>query len=105
MAQAEMMPPANVVERNLSLIKEIMQYLLDHPQLFSALPDQFELVVLPEDDPEMRRYNLELLDKYGSEGKPIVFARVKLAGKHVAIQDGPSLYAPIPLGQQPGQDF
>lgn len=97
MAQAEMIPPANVVARNLSLVKEIMQYLLDHPQVFTALPDQFELVVLPEDDPEMRQYNLELLDKYGSEGKPIVFARVKVEGGRVAIQDGPSLYAPIPL--------
>lgn len=97
MAQAEMMTPSNVVERNLSLVKEIMQYLLDHPQLFKALPDQFELVVLPEDDPEMRQYNLELLDRYGSEGKPIVFARVKVAGERVTIQDRPSLYAPIPL--------
>jgi len=95
MAQAEMTDPTNVVERNISLVKEIMQYLLDNPQVFDSLPDKFELVVLPENDPEMRQYNLELLDKYGGEGKPIVFARVKVAGEHIAIQDQPSLYAPI----------
>ena len=95
MAQAKMMPPANVVERNILLVKEIMGYLLDNPQVFSSLPDKFELVVLPEDDPEMRLYNLDLLDRYGSEDKPIVFARVKVAGDSVAIQDRPSLYAPI----------
>jgi hypothetical protein len=47
------------------------------PNAFQSLPEQFELVILPEDDPEIRMYNLELLDKYGSEGKPIVFARMK----------------------------
>lgn len=97
MAQAEMMTPSNVVERNILFVKEIMRYLLDNPHVFSSLPDKFELVVLPEDDPEMRLYNLELLDRYGSEGKPIVFARVKVAGQGLAIQDKPSLYAPIPI--------
>ena len=97
MAQTKMMIPSNVVQRNILLVKEIMQYLLDNPQVFSSLPDKFELVVLPEDDPEMRLYNLDLLDKYGSEGKPIVFARVKVEGESIAIQDRPSLYAPVPI--------
>jgi hypothetical protein len=97
MAQAEMMTPSNVVERNILFVKEIMRYLLDNPQVFSSLPGEFELVVLPEDDPEMRLYNLELLDRYGSEGKPIVFARVKVEGQGIAIQDKLSLYAPIPI--------
>ena len=92
-----MITPSNVVERNISLVKEITRYLLDNPQLFSALPDKFELIVLPEDDPEMRLYNLDLLDKYGSEGKPIVFARIKVKGERISVQDGPSLYAPIPI--------
>ncbi len=54
-----------------------MKYLLNDPQVFDSLPDKFELVVLPDDDPEMRLYNLELLDKWESENKPIVFARIK----------------------------
>ncbi len=97
MAQAKIMTPSNVVKRNISLTKEIMRYLLDNPQVFRSLPDKFELVVLPEDDPEMRLYNLDLLDRYGSEGKPIVFARIKVEGESIAIQDSPSLYAPIPI--------
>jgi hypothetical protein len=46
---------------------------------------------LPEDDPEIRIYNLELLDKYGSEGKPIVFARLK--SNQVAAH--PSIFVPL----------
>ena len=63
MAQVEIVAPANVVKRNILLVKEIMRHLLNNPQVFSSLPDKFELVILPEDDPEMRLYNLELLDK------------------------------------------
>jgi hypothetical protein len=53
------------------------------------------LVILPDDDPEMRLYNLELLDAYGSEGKPVVFAPVKSSREGVLSQDRPSLYVPV----------
>jgi hypothetical protein len=81
----------DVVKRNISLTGEIMRYLLDNPKVFEFLPDNFELVVLPEDDPEIRMYNLELLDQYGSEGKPIVFARVKSD----AAKLEPSIFVPV----------
>ncbi len=96
MAQVKIVAPANVVKRNILLVKEIMRHLLNNPQVFSSLPDKFELVILPEDDPEMRLYNLELLDKYESGDKPIVFARVKRE-TNIEIQNRPRLYAPIPI--------
>ena len=58
-----------------------------------ALPDQFELLILPEDDPEIRLYNLELLDKYGSEGMPVVFAR--LTSSNAPAQMNPSIFVPV----------
>ena len=81
----------DIATRNITLTGEIMRYLLDNPKIFESLPDNFELVVLPEDDPEIRMYNLELLDKYGSEGKPIVFARVKSD----AAEMEPSIFVPV----------
>jgi hypothetical protein len=92
MAQKKVSKVINVIERNIQLTSEIMRYLLDHPQLFDALPNDFELVILPDDDPEMRLYNLDLLDKYGSEGKPVVFARTKSS-----IQASPNLFVPVPI--------
>ena len=73
-----------------------MRYLLDNPQVFDALPDDFELVILPDDDPDVRLYNLDLLDRYGSEGKPVVFARVRSKESHRTGGGSPSLFAPIP---------
>jgi hypothetical protein len=81
----------DIATRNITLTGEIMRYLLDNPKIFESLPDNFELVVLPEDDPEIRMYNLELLDKYGSEGKPIVFARIKSDASKME----PSIFVPV----------
>ncbi len=84
-----------VVERNIKLVGELMSYLLKQPQVFDSLPDDFELVILPDDDPEMRLYNLDLLDKYGSEGKPVVFARVKAHQKSRVDRTPLNLYVPV----------
>ncbi len=97
MAPAKINAPVNIVERNIQLTGEIMRYLTAHPQVFDSLPAKFELVILPEDDPEMRLYNLELLDKYGSEGKPIVFARLKSRPGKTPTQPPPSLFVPLPI--------
>ena len=80
-----------IVKKNISLTGKVMDYLLNHPQIFASLPERFELVILPENDPEMRMYNLSLLDKFGNEGKEIVFARI---GEDVKEMQ-PSFFAPV----------
>jgi len=94
MVKKKIKVPSKVVERNIRLTGEIMNYLLNNPQVFSALPDKFELVILPDDDPEMRLYNLDLLDKHGSEGKPVVFARISSRVKKISKRSKPSLFVP-----------
>lgn len=96
MARGMNTTPKQVVERNIALLEKLMRYLLAEPQIFSALPDEFELVILPGDDPEMRLYNLDLLDRLGVEGKPIVFARLKSARHFDLKRAKPNLYVPIP---------
>jgi hypothetical protein len=95
MAKAMNRKPRRIVERNIALLDRLMRYLLAEPQIFSALPDNFELVILPEDDPEIRLYNLELLDRLGSEGKPIVFARIPAARTRGWKRARPHLYVPV----------
>ncbi len=80
-----------VVERNVRLTGEIIKYIMNNPKMLDVLPEKFELVLLPEDDPEVRMLNLDLLDKYGSEGKPIVFARVNTH----AAKWKPNIFVPI----------
>lgn len=83
----------DIAERNIALSGQVMRYLLSHPKVFDVLPEKFELVILPEDDPEVTLFNLELLRKYGSEGKPIVFARVKT--RETVMEAEPSIFVPV----------
>ena len=87
--------PQNVVERNIALMGDLMQFLLKESALIDSLPENFELVILPDDDPEMRLYNLELLDTYGTEGKPVVFVRLKTGDTVDFTNARPSLYIPL----------
>ncbi|GER78714.1 MAG: hypothetical protein JETCAE02_12630 [Anaerolineaceae bacterium] len=82
-----------VVERNARLTSEIIKYILNNPKVLDVLPENFELVLLPENDPELRQLNLDLLDKYGSQGKPIVFARVK--ANRITARSKPNIFVPI----------
>ena len=95
MAQRKIAAPKDTVERNISLTGKIMKFLMDSPQIFDSLPEKFELVILPDDDPVIREYNLELLDKYGSEDKPIVFARVKAHPDKSSSK--PRIFVPVPM--------
>ena len=97
MAETTVNTPAAAVERNIQLAGDVMRYLMDHPRILDSLPDKFELVILPEDDPEMRLYNLELLDRYGSEGKPVVLARLKARRDNAPAQIAPDLFVPLPV--------
>ena len=84
-----------VVSRNIALTSEVLRSMLEKPEVLDRLPASFELVVLPDDDPELRLYNLELLDKYGSEGKPVVFVRMS-AGQRLPANGVPvSFYVPV----------
>ena len=95
MAAKKLKELRNVVSRNIALTGEVMRYLLNNPKVFDSLPDSFELVILPEADPEIRSYNLELLDRLGSEGKPVVFARLKNSRATFFERTPPSLYIPL----------
>lgn len=86
----------NVIEKNIMLTGKLMRYMGEHPHIFEALPDDFQVVILPDDDPEIRQYNFELLDKQGSEGKPVVFVRMHIHSEKPAYQPAyPNFYVPI----------
>lgn len=86
--------PKNVMARNLALTGQVTHYFLSHPEVLASLPDSFELIILPENDPEIRLFNLDLLDRHDSEGKQVVFARLPAANQENA-EPILRFYAPI----------
>lgn len=97
MAQKNVSNGSSIVERNVFLTEKVMRFLLAHPEYLAKLPQDFELVILPDDDSEIRQYNLELIDKYGCEGRPIVFARLKAHPLRMEDSVEPSLFVPVDL--------
>lgn len=95
MAENPMTPPSGVVERNIALTGVVMKYLMSQPCVLASLPDRFELVILPDDDPEMRLYNLDLLDRYGSGDRAIVFARLESHPEVSSLPLQPRLFVPV----------
>ncbi len=87
--------PRKVVERNIRLLDHFMRYALAHPEVLDKLPADFELVILPDDDSEVRRYNLDLLSQYGSQGNPVVFVRLAATQGADLQQMRPAVYVPL----------
>jgi len=95
MATKSIKSRSTIVDRNIAMVSELTRRMMQNPEILASLPDDFELVILPDDDPELRMYNLDLLDSYGQSHRPIVFARMntkKLA--QVGMTDF-DLYRPI----------
>jgi|CXWL01.1.fsa_nt_gi hypothetical protein len=82
-------------ERNANLTFGLMRYLSAHPDILRQLPKKFELVILPEDDPELTAYNVKLLQKYGSEEQPVVFVRMLSSRVTDFEKTRPEVYAPV----------
>jgi hypothetical protein len=66
-----------VVEKNITLSFEFERYIQEHPQLLERIPDGAQVVLLPLDDPELYRINLEGAEaQQGSETAPIVYVEI-----------------------------
>ncbi len=57
-----------IIEKNITLSFEFTRYLQEHPVLFKQIPQNAEVVLLPKDDPELYRVNLETARKAQEAG-------------------------------------
>lgn len=86
---------AAMADRNMTMVAELTRRMMQNPDIFASLPDDFELVILPDDDPELRIYNLDLLDRYGQAQRPVVFARMNTKQLTQTNTAGLNLYLPV----------
>ncbi|MEJ5310124.1 MAG: DUF5647 family protein [Anaerolineae bacterium] len=52
-----------IIEKNITLSFEFERYLQENPRLLAQIPEDAEVVLLPKDDPELYRINLETAHK------------------------------------------
>lgn len=56
-----------IAEKNITLSFEFERYILEHPEVLEQIPQGAEIVLLPKDDPELYRSNLEAARRAQSE--------------------------------------
>jgi hypothetical protein len=68
-----------IIEKNITLSFEFEQYILEHPDVLEQLPENAEIVLLPKDDPELYRTNLNAVQKARQvdETAPIVYVEIE----------------------------
>jgi len=67
-----------IIEKNITLSFEFERYLQENPRLLAQIPDDAEVVLLPKDDPELCRINLETACKAQQVGaQNLVFVEIE----------------------------
>ena len=84
----------DLAERNLDLVALVMRFILEQPRLLDRLPSDFRLVLLPDDDPELSRYNFDLLRQNSEPEQPVVFVRLNLHPLNLNAHP-PQVYIPV----------
>jgi len=75
-----MMKDTKLVEKNLELSFEFMRHLLSHPELEKSIPKEAQVVLLPDYDEKLRRFNLRNSKRQREKGQPVVYVRIKRLG-------------------------
>lgn len=68
-----------IIEKNQTLSFEFERYLLERPELLEQIPSSAEIVLLPKDDLELYRINLEAAQKASRQenAPPVVYIEIE----------------------------
>jgi hypothetical protein len=100
-----------IVEKNITLSFEFERYILEHPEVLEQIPDGApsewpflksdgaQVVLLPQDDPELYRINLNAAQKAREEGEtvPVVYVEIEALAPPRSRLVNPRLTAPSSL--------
>lgn len=71
------MTDEEIFEKNLILSTEFDRYILEHPEFAEKIPVNAQVVLLPEDDEELRNKNLEIAKAQREPGQPVVYVHIE----------------------------
>lgn len=64
-----------IAEKNLTLSFEFERYLLEHPEWLDTIPSGAEVVLLPKDDSELYKINLEAAQQHSDS--PVIYVEIE----------------------------
>ncbi len=66
-----------IIRKNLDLLNEFMKMAFDQPDILDKLPKGAELVILPENDPELYKANLKIKQSLEKKGDKFVIVKMR----------------------------
>jgi len=72
-----MMTEEEIFSKNLILTTEFDRYVLEHPEFAEKIPKNAQVVLLPEDDLELRQKNIEIAESQREPGQPVVYVEIE----------------------------
>ncbi len=70
------MTEQEIFAKNLILSTEFDRYVIEHPDIAEKIPLYAQIVLLPEDDKELCRINMEIAEKHKEEGQQVVYVHI-----------------------------
>ena len=72
-----MMTEQEIFSKNLILSTEFDRYVLEHPEFADRIPENAQVVLLPEDDLELREKNIEIVKAQREPGQAVVYVEIE----------------------------
>ena len=66
-----------VFNKNLILSTEFSRYVIEHPKIAERIPENAQVVLLPEYDPQLCQVNLDIAKKQRERGQPVVYIHIE----------------------------
>ena len=66
-----------LIEKNINLSIEFSKYIFEHPELEDKIPKGSQVVLLPEYDEELCKFNKTIADKQREKGQPVVYVKIE----------------------------
>ena len=65
-----------IFQKNLILCTEFDRYLLEHSEFADQIPQNAQIVLLPDNDSELCEINMEIARRQREEGQPVVYVHI-----------------------------
>ena len=85
------MTEQEIFSKNLILSTEFDRYILEHPEFAEKIPLNAQIVLLPENDPELCKKNMELSKAQHEPGQPVVYVYIENVAPQISRLVNPKI--------------
>ena len=85
------MTEEEIFRKNLIISTEFDRYILEHPDFAEKIPSNAQVVLLPEDDPELCRINREIAEKQREKGQQVIYVHIGSIAPQISRLENVSL--------------